>query len=349
MLRQVLMNLLSNAIKFTERGGVKLRVNTQGAISEAEPIHSIRFEVEDSGVGMNPEDVEKIFLPFEQVGSVKKQAEGTGLGLAISQKIVGMMGGELQATSELGKGTIFWFEIPLKETTNWVEKSQAALKGKVIGYEGAKRKVLVVDDRWENSSVVVNLLEPVGFEMMEAEDGREGLQKAIEWQPDVVITDLSMPVMDGYELLEELRASEQIPAELIAIVSSANVFESDRQKSFKAGANDFLPKPIQSESLLQMLQQHLQLEWIYEDKHAVTANQEESAATVATEAIIAPSEEDITLLHDLSRKGLINNLLQEIERIEQIDAKFTPFTSQLRELAKGFKLRQIRAFIEQYK
>ncbi len=351
MLRQVLMNLLSNAIKFTDKGGVALGVIAQKIGSgEQEAIHSLRFEVEDSGVGMNPEDLEKIFLPFEQVGSVQKQSEGTGLGLAISQKIVGMMGGELQATSELGKGTTFWFEIELPETDNWSEKSSTALQGKVIGYEGARLKILVVDDRWENSSVIVNLLEPLGFELMEAENGRAGLQKAIEWQPNVIITDLSMPVMDGYELLRELRASEQIPAELVAIVSSARVFEEDRQKSLAAGANDFLPKPIQAESLLQMLQQHLQLEWLYEEQEKVTATlkQEKPLATLTEADIIAPSEEDIALLHDLSRKGLINNLLEEIERIEQIDPKFAPFTNQLRELAKGFKLRQIRAFIEEY-
>ena len=351
MLRQVLMNLLSNAIKFTDKGGVALGVIAQKIGSgEQEAIHSLRFEVEDSGVGMNPEDLEKIFLPFEQVGSVQKQSEGTGLGLAISQKIVDMMGGQLQATSELGKGTTFWFEIELPETDNWSEKSQTALQGKVIGYEGARLKILVVDDRWENSSVIVNLLEPLGFELMEAENGRAGLQKAIEWQPNVIITDLSMPVMDGYELLRELRASEQIPAELVAIVSSARVFEEDRQKSLAAGANDFLPKPIQAESLLQMLQQHLQLAWLYEEQQKVTATlkQEKPLAALTEADIIAPSEEDIALLHDLSRKGLINNLLEEIERIEQIDPKFAPFTNQLRELAKGFKLRQIRAFIEEY-
>ncbi|WP_019508827.1 hybrid sensor histidine kinase/response regulator [Pleurocapsa sp. PCC 7319] len=353
MLRQVLMNLLSNAIKFTEKGAVKLGVQNQSTSFSESTVHRIRFEVEDSGIGMNPEDIEKIFLPFEQVGSVKKQAEGTGLGLAISQKIVGMMGGDLSATSQLNQGTTFWFEIELKETTQWSETTRlAGLKGKVIGFQGTKRKILVVDDRWENSSVVVNLLEPLGFEMMEAENGQEGLTKALEWQPDLIITDLAMPVMDGHEMLGELRKSSEIASDLVVIVSSASVFESDRQKSLQAGANDFLPKPIQKEVLLQSLQKHLNLEWIYEEEtessqHTTTSVDKKTEVAPEVE-IIPPSAEDVALLHDLSRKGLINDLLKEIERIEDLDPKFVPFVQELQELARGFKLRQIKSFIEQY-
>jgi signal transduction histidine kinase/FixJ family two-component response regulator len=348
MLRQVLMNLLSNAIKFTEKGGVKLRVKSEPSLSEKE-MHRLRFEVEDSGIGMNPEDIEKIFLPFEQVGSVKKQSEGTGLGLAISQKIVEMMGGTIQATSKLNEGTVFWFIVELRETTNWLRTAKASsLQGKVIGFEGEKRKVLVVDDRWQNSSVIVNLLEPVGFEVTEAENGQEGLAKAIAWQPDVIISDLAMPVMDGYEMIKELRQSSEISPDVIVIVSSANVFESDRAKSLNAGANDFLPKPIQAQILLHKLQQHLNLEWIYEKQPQLSTKIEEPVLAVNNSKIVIPSAEDVALLYDLSRKGLINDLLQEIQRIETADAKFLPFGQNIRELAKGFKLKQIKLFIEQY-
>ncbi len=351
MLRQVLMNLLSNGIKFTEQGFVKLIVECAAAdVKEsAMTMRSIRFAVEDNGIGMNPEDAQKIFLPFEQVGSVKKQAEGTGLGLAISQKIVEMMGGTLEVTSQPELGTTFWFEIELKQTSQWNENHHAALR-KVIGFEGEKRKILVVDDRWENTSVIVNLLEPLGFEMRSAENGQDGLAKALEWQPDLIITDLSMPVMDAYEMISQLRNSSNISDEVIVIVSSASVFESDRQKSLDAGANDFLPKPIQKETLLQSLQKHLNLEWIYEQqvestKAMTTDNQ---GSNISEGQIIPPSAEEITKLHDLSRKGLINDLLKEIERIEQSEPKFEPFAQKVKDLAKGFKLRQIKSFIEQY-
>lgn len=348
MLRQVLMNLLSNAIKFTERGQVKLIVENVSIDSNAEStLHSIRFTVEDSGIGMNPEDIDKIFLPFEQVGSVKKQSEGTGLGLAISQKIVGMMGGVLEVKSQSNVGTSFWFEIELLKTTQWQE--DAAVLPEVVGFKGEKRKILVVDDRWENTSVVVNLLEPLGFEMLEASNGKEGLTKALEWQPDLIISDLSMPVMDGHEMTARLRQSSEVSSELKILISSASVFESDRQKSLQAGANDFLPKPIQKDTLLQSLQTHLNLEWIYEVKTSAPVKTTKVAGEAISESeIIPPPAEDMDILHDLSRKGLINDLLKEIERIERSEPKFEPFARQLKDLAKGFKMRQIKSFIEQY-
>ena len=353
MLRQVIMNLLSNAIKFTEKGSVKLGVTNKSDDSQNAEIHTIRFEVEDSGIGMNPEDIEKIFLPFEQVGSVKKQAEGTGLGLAISQKIVDMMGGELQAISELNKGTTFWFEIDLKQTSNWQEVARnAALKGKVTGFQREECKILVVDDRWENTSVIVNLLEPLGFSMMSAENGQDGLAAALEWQPDLVITDLAMPVMDGHEMLAKLRESKEISPDIPVVVSSASVFESDRQKSLRAGANDFLPKPIQKDVLLQTLEKHLNLEWVYEGELESSPEDEtiieKSTYIQESQPIIPPSPEDVAMLHDFSRKGLINDLLQEIERIEELDSKFVPFAKALRGYAKSFKLKQIKTFLEEY-
>ena len=354
MLRQVIMNLLSNAIKFTEQGSVELIVKNQSDDHLApSPMHRIRFEVKDSGIGMNPEDIEKIFLPFEQVGSVKKQSEGTGLGLAISQNIVEMMGGELQATSQLNQGTTFWFEVDFKETSNWQEIALAAAKQeKVVGFQREECKILVVDDRWENTSVIVNLLEPLGFTMMSAENGQDGLTKALHWQPDLIVTDLAMPVMDGHEMLAKLRQSSEISKNLKVIVSSASVFESDRQKSLRAGANDFLPKPIQKDVLLQSLEKHLNLKWVYEDELESSPEAETiiEKTTYIPESlpIIPPSPEDVTILHDLSRKGLINDLLQEIERIEQLDAKFLPFVQTLRGYAKGFKLKQIKTFIEEY-
>jgi len=353
MLRQVLMNLLSNGIKFTETGNVKLIVTDRQENADS-TLKNIRFAVEDSGIGMKSEDVEKIFLPFEQVGTVKKQAEGTGLGLAISQKMVEMMGGELKVSSEYHRGTTFWFEVELEETTNWqasVTGISGAQNGIISGFKGAKRKILTVDDLAQNTSVVVNLLEPLGFEMKYAENGEEGLRKALEWQPNVIITDLSMPIMDGHEMISQLRQSKEISDDVIVIVSSTRVFESDRQKSIQAGANDFLPKPIQKEVLFDSLQKHLNLEWLYEAQteeiqYSTVVNQENISAPEAN--IIAPGPEDVNKLHDLSRKGLINDLLKEIDRIEELDPQFKPFTKTLRDLAQGFKLRQIKSFIEQF-
>jgi signal transduction histidine kinase/CheY-like chemotaxis protein len=347
-LRQVLMNLLSNAIKFTDKGKVIFTVKAEqvNVIEEEEiTVHRVLFQVKDSGVGISPEDLEKIFLPFEQVGSVKKQSEGTGLGLAISQKIVALMGGTLQVESQLGEGSTFWFEVEIAEATAWAEAVKLFPQGTITGFKGQPRKILVVDDRWENRSVVVNLLEPLGFEMIEAEDGRDGLAKIAQFQPDLVITDIAMPVMDGYEMLAQMRQNSQW-SNIAVIVSSASVFDSDRQKSLDAGANEFLPKPIQADSLLAALQKLLQLEWIYEE--SPVEKQAKTLEQIDLAEIIPLSGEDLALLYDLTRKGLVNNLLDEIERIEKMDDKFIPFTRKLRQFASGFQLRQMKTFIEQY-
>jgi signal transduction histidine kinase/CheY-like chemotaxis protein len=338
-LRQVLINLLSNAIKFSDRGRVifSVKLLERGAIDDR-----IRFQVEDTGVGISPQHLEKIFLPFEQAGSTSKQAEGTGLGLAISQRIVTMMGGTLAVESQLGEGSCFYFEIELPEAIAWAATSQTSQSGKIVGFKGEKRTIMIVDDRWENRSIVVNLLEPIGFTLLEANDGREGLEKAAQSQPDLIITDISMPVMDGYEMLEKLRQLPQFQ-NVVSIVSSASVYASDRQKSLDAGANDFLPKPVQAESLLQSLQRHLNLEWLYEETPLTPAVTEACNAE-----IVAPALDDLNILLDLSRRGLVNNLLVEIDRLEDDNCVYAAFAQQIRTYAKGFQLKQIRAFLERY-
>ncbi len=350
LLRQILVNLLSNAIKFTEQGKVTFLIKSQKSEKEqleGVSVYRLRFQVEDTGTGINNKDLGKIFLPFEQTGHVQKQSEGTGLGLAISQKIALMMNSTINVHSQLEIGSIFWFELELPEATEWSEKSKLFQQGTLIGYKGKKQTILVVDDHWENRSIIVNLLEPIGFEMIEAQNGQEGLDKAAEFQPNLIITDLSMPVMDGYEMLRQLRQSTQC-RDVEVIVSSASVFESDRQKSLDAGANDFLPKPIQAQLFLQMLQKHLGLEWVYEEKKEEATMKEATGDKSTAFKIVPPSAEELALLHDLIQKGLINKLLTEIERIERQDNQFIPFTQQLRQLAQDFQLREIRTFIEQY-
>jgi signal transduction histidine kinase/CheY-like chemotaxis protein len=349
-LRQILMNLLSNAIKFTEKGSVTFSVKNQitdEAQSDQGTIYRICFRVEDTGVGISQENLGKIFSPFEQVGNVQKQSEGTGLGLAISQKITEMMGGSLNVKSRPDKGSIFWFEIDILESEEWSEVSKKNTDNRIIGIEGRQQKILVVDDRWENRSVIVNLLEPIGFEVIEAQDGQEGLDKTFEFEPDLIISDLAMSMMDGHEMIRQLRQIPQFQKTAV-IVSSASVFEIDRQKSLDAGANDFLPKPLQSEHLLNSLQQLLELKWIYETKIEETTSQEAAALIIKCSGLVLPSEADLYLLYDLSRKGLVHNLSQELDRIEQQNPQLKDFTQEVRLLIKSFQLKKIRNFLEQY-
>ncbi|MGB3513308.1 MAG: ATP-binding protein, partial [Microcoleaceae cyanobacterium] len=268
-LRQVLINLLGNAIKFTDRGKVIFTVThiletteeqktdsrTGNLISSPETAHletRIRFEVSDTGVGMTPEQLENIFDSFEQVGDVKRQIEGTGLGLAISQKIVQLMGSQIHVQSEKGIGSIFWFELDLPIVEKLVKMESRDRQGKIIGIQGSAPKVLVVDDRPENISLIFHLLQPIGFKILEAVNGQDGLEKFEQFQPDLIIADLAMPIMDGYEMIHKIR--KLYPTEEIKIiVSSASVFNKDKYKSIESGADDFLPKPIQIQQLLQKL------------------------------------------------------------------------------------------------
>jgi signal transduction histidine kinase/DNA-binding NarL/FixJ family response regulator len=347
-LRQVLINLLGNAIKFTDKGSVKfvIKSNLVEGTDLEYPLYRIKFQIEDTGIGISSDHIKNIFLPFEQSGNIKKQSEGTGLGLAISKSIVDMMGSNLEVESEFGKGSFFWFELDLPEAKEWAKNTKFSQHGVIIGFKGDPPKVLIVDDRWENRSVIVNLLTPIGFIVFEAENGQAGLNKIIEFQPNLVITDIAMPILDGYEMVKSLRQLDAF-TNLSVIVSSASVFDSDRQKSIDIGANEFLSKPIQADSLLEAIKNLLNLEWIYEDKLQTENKQGLTKSEIAV-AVVPPSHEDLLILYNLSRKGLINDLLQELTRIEQLDNKFIPFVQHLREFTKAFKLKQVRTYIEKY-
>lgn len=363
-LRQVLINLLGNAIKFTDEGSVTFTVSMVKT-QEKQPsaTHILRFQVEDTGIGMHDHQLKGIFLPFEQVGSTEKQSEGTGLGLAISQKIVNIMGSKIAVESQLGKGSKFWFEVVLPEVQSSGQPEQNFAIKSVSGFKGDKRKILVVDDRWENRLVVKNLLGPIGFEIFEANDGQAGLDTALEKQPNLIISDISMPHMNGYEMMTKIRAMPALD-ELIIVVSSANVFQEDQYKSLEAGAVEFLPKPIDVNSLFDMLQRQLNIEWIYSpklhatrldfsskrgnvDKQPSDNSQSLVQPSVPTEIII-PSSQDLFLLYDLARKGLMKDLLHQIDRLEESDARLSEFCQSLRQLSKGFQLKKIRAFLEHY-
>lgn len=345
-LRQVLINLLNNAIKFTDTGSVILKVEVTGQAKQQITHYKIRFQIEDTGIGMTPEQIEKIFLPFEQVGENKRKVEGTGLGLAITQKIISLMGSNINVQSQPGIGSIFWFDIELPEVINWSQKIKTFPQGTIVGFTGKQRKILIVDDKWENRSVIINLLEPLGFHLVEASDGREGLEKVEEFQPDLIITDLVMPLMDGFEMIRNLRELPQYK-EVKIIASSASVFETDQYKSLNAGANDFLPKPVQIEKLLEILKINLDLEWVYENNQNLI-NQQEQNNLLLTETIIAPPIEDINQLYDLALKGRIVAIQKEVEKLAQLDERYSSFTQEILHLTQKFQINAIQEFLKKY-
>jgi signal transduction histidine kinase/DNA-binding NarL/FixJ family response regulator len=360
-LRQVLINLLGNAIKFTDKGSVTFKaeaIKCQESHPESSSINQssienpkskiqnrlVRFQIEDTGVGMTPEQLETIFLPFEQVGNTKKQAEGTGLGLSISQKIVELMKTTIQVQSQVGVGSIFSFEVELPDALDWTDSSRITQQGTIAGYEGKKCKILVVDDSWENRSVLVNLLEAVGFELLEAENGQEGIEQALTHQPDLIVTDLEMPVMDGFEFLSQLRSHPKLQAMPI-LVSSASVFEIDRHKSLAAGGNEFLPKPVQADILLELIQKYLQLDWIYDQNQDSSANSKEKTAP---DRILPPTIEVLQQIKELAKLGDLDSIVEIAQQIQITNAEHFAFCQELIRLAESFQTKPLRAFIEQY-
>ncbi len=255
-LRQILINLIGNAIKFTDAGSVTVRMRWADGVAE--------FDVDDTGHGIARDELDRLFEPFVQTESGRRSSEGSGLGLAISRDFVRLMGGELTAESDIGKGTRFRFHVPLPEAA----AESRATHRTVLGLEpdSASRRILVVDDKPENRRLLVDLLGPLGFELREAANGREAIDEHNRWAPDVILIDVRMPVVDGYEATRRIRDAERSsdPSRHSAIIAlSASVFDHDRATILEAGCDEFLPKPVVAVDLLAALATHAGVKFRY--------------------------------------------------------------------------------------
>jgi PAS domain S-box-containing protein len=253
-LRQVLINLLGNAVKFTDRGEIHLVV---GGKSSEGACATLRLEVHDTGIGIAEADRERLFQPFEQGGDWSRREGGTGLGLAISRQLVGLMGGEIVVHSTPGQGSVFAFELSLPLVN---EKAPVAADPVPIGYAGERRRVLVVDDVAGNRNMLSALLMELGFDVDEAADGQQALDRVYRRVPHIVLMDAAMPVMDGLESTRHLR-TQFGKKDLPIVIVSAAVSAADQDRCREAGANGFIAKPVDRELLIGTLQRALGLEW----------------------------------------------------------------------------------------
>lgn len=360
-LRQVLINLIGNAVKFTRKGQVTFAVdvvekfatppeNSDQVATELSKTPStwykLRFQVKDTGIGMSPDQLERIFLPFEQVGNRSKQSEGTGLGLTISYQILEKMGSILQVQSQPGVGSNFWFDLDLPLSLEWSEAAKVTEAGTINGFEGDRRTLLVADDKWENRSVLKSLLEPLGFTLVEAEDGQDALEKAVQVLPDLCIIDLDMPILDGFALMQRLRQSSELQA-IPIIISSASVFESDQMRCLDAGAQSFLPKPVDANELFDQLEKILSLKWIF-DKDGFNNSPSSSSAEAASAApisqtLVLPSVALLAELHDLAMRGNLRAIKQKADAISQSNPALQPFAEKVQSLAQTFQERELIA------
>jgi len=343
-LRQVLLNLLGNAIKFTHEGRVILKVEPlEDLPTTAGDRIWLRFTIQDTGVGMNAEQLEKIFLPFEQVGSKSQQAQGTGLGLAISQQIVDLMGSDIQVTSVLGQGTQFWFDVELAIAESWGTVIHQE-ENEIMGYRGRRRKILVVDDKEVNRQMLREVLLSLGFEYREAHNGEMGLAQALEFRPDLIITDLVMPVLDGFEMTRRLRAQPEFEG-LTVIASSASVLTQDQAASIEAGCDNFLSKPIDFQHLFRLLKKYLHLDW--ETRSLVEPETVVERVGVPEVQAVPPPEWLIRIMQG-AKIGDIDAIEREVKAIEEQNNAYHGFCQQIMQKLEEFDDQGIIQLINGY-
>jgi len=359
-LSQILLNLLGNAVKFTDQGSVifsvsRVGVRGSGSGEKQEPLTPcpepltpdvrIRFQVEDTGVGIPHDKLNDIFLPFKQVGEHTRAIEGTGLGLAISRHLVRLLSSEMYVKSTPGSGTVFWFDLDLMPVSplNIRKKSE---ENHVIAYKGEKRKILIVDDKWENRTVLVSMLLPLGFEVAEASDGREGLNKAWEFMPDMVFMDLIMPGMDGFEAIRQIRRQPELAGiKLIAV--SASTLNPPEQILAETGCDDYIPKPVRMQELQDKLAFHLQLKWIYEEENEPEGHEVSDMSDTDQTDISVPPDPEILELYNFALDGNFKALKDRLGHIEEADKSYVSFVRKLRQLADSLDEEMICGFLNE--
>jgi two-component system sensor histidine kinase/response regulator len=354
-LRQVLLNLLGNAIKFTQTGHVILRVSfvTEDAelISDQTPdgqrqelgIPSfLHFEVEDTGSGIASDEMQTLFRAFEQAKAGRNAHEGTGLGLTISRKFVNLMGGDITVYSIAGQGSTFQFHVRVRqtETTHGFVASQPKVMG--LAPDQPTYRILIVEDHWENSQLLMQLLTSLGFETRETKNGEEGITVWRDWQPHLILMDMKMPGIDGYEATRQIKATPDGQATVIIAVTGS-AFEEDRSAILSAGCDDFIRKPFQEDTLFAKLAKHLGVQYLYETPSDLTVH---SASVLqklnVTDLAVMPAD----WITRLRQAAISCRDFQVFQLLQQIPDSHSPLADALADLAYNFQFEELVALTE---
>jgi PAS domain S-box-containing protein len=307
-LRQVIVNLLGNAIKFTDSGSVKLRVASEKLVDNRS---RLSFEVEDTGIGIAPEDRTKVFAAFEQSEPGSHSEGGTGLGLAISRNFVQMMGGKIEITGEVGVGSIFRFSIeteanPRSDSSVEIEIETERLPLRLRAEDQGTR-ILVVDDHKSNRALIAGLLKPLGFDLQEAMNGREALDAAVSFEPRLILMDRHMPEMDGIEATRRIRSGEG-NATVPIICVSASTYDADVEFAMEAGSSGFLRKPYDAVEMFESLSEHAGVAYEYEPTET------ETEAEIAVPPVPDP-EADALALDPIALSSLPAELVSRLRNV----------------------------------
>lgn len=328
-LRQVLINLVSNAIKFTDAGTVTLKVHYRNELAT--------FEVIDTGIGIAPENTARIFTPFERVGGDAEGRPGIGLGLAITQALVRIMGGDIQVESKLGQGSRFIVRLMLSQPLT--PPLEVAVPGTVIGFDGRARTLVLIDDDPAHLAMLIGLLEPLGFRVETAGDGTAGLALAARVQPDLVLLDVSLPGMSGWETAENLRRRHGLALRIVMLSGEA---EKSGMRADDGPANDvFVMKPFEFIDLIDVIGQQLQLEWL----HSAPADSIVRARPAALPPVlIEQARGHFSTIERLVRIGHVRAIEAEIDAIAGLGPEAGPVVERLRGWLDSFDLRALSSF-----
>ena len=327
-LRQILINLLSNAIKFTADGRVALRVAYRNQVAE--------FEVEDTGIGIPAADHKRIFEPFERGERAGTYStSGIGLGLTITKLLTEIMGGEISLVSAPGEGSTFRVRMMLSEVTN-PSRGGPIQHRRIAGYVGPRRTVLVADDDLAHRDLMHELLVPLGFTVLSAADGVAALDMVREWNPDVLLLDIAMPGLNGWEVVRLLR--DEGFARLKIIMISANVGEIRGEGMEAHQHDDHVVKPVHLRGLLEKMETLLDLQWVGEGEAVGEARPSVS--------LRAPAGVHIEDLLKLGEIGYVRGIQAKLKEIESASPDNGAFVSHMRDLMETFDLKQYMAVLE---
>ncbi len=339
-IRQVLLNLLGNAVKFTDQGGVLFKIDIEG--------DTFRFQIKDTGPGIEADQLEKIFEPFAQAEAGSKRHEGTGLGLAISRRLVDMMGGSLTVTSNVGQGSKFVLQLSLPaigEQKLPVAKDPPAVEGDEIAAEKPRPcTVLIADDRPRSRAHWAGLLSRANFRIVETINFRDTVKRAQLERPDAMVIHVGMQATDGAADGISLGTTvRDIPAlsRLVIIGVSARGAHSLPNQAIVAGCDEVLTEPVSLEALTTAITTRLAVPHVDDSVSG--------SAAIRVNALELPSEAELLPLAELALRGDIKGIKQEIERIEELDVRFGPFVSELRQLAQGYRIKQIRELLRSHR
>jgi PAS domain S-box-containing protein len=350
-LRQVLVNLLNNAIKFTKKGNVTLRVRRIETKNVTRPVR-LFFFVEDTGFGIAAEELDRLFDPFVQTESGRTSQEGTGLGLPISQKIIQLMGGEITVSSQLGKGTIFKFDIQTKEVEAVALKEEETVD-RVISLETGQPnyRILVVDDKSENRQLLVELLSSVGFQVREADNGQEAISLWESWSPHLIWMDLRMRVMDGYKATQQIKlAGDKAP---IIIALTGSVFQEEKATALATGFDDFVRKPFRIEEIFTKMSEYLGVRYIYSSPQSSLTSKQKTSISFQKSLLLNSDEMKnelaampIEWLKQLRQAAIEVDSEQIFQLLDRIPSPNENLVSSLTYLVNNYSFEEIISAIE---